>query len=298
MNASLNYQHLLYFRTVAVFGGITAAAQKLRLTPPTLSAQIRALEESLDVRLFERSARGMKLTEEGRIALRYVDRIFRLGEELEGALGRRPTRVHRVGIENAIAAASSRKWLAQARLAVERIVCSSGPTPVLLRALERSELDVVLTTSSAKPASADVEQRLLESSEVAFLGRSDLAREQSAGFPAALDGAPFIAPAAVELREAVTEWLAARNIRLVSSLEIADPALAASLAAEGAGIMVAPVSGAAELAERYALAIIGTIAEVRAPLHALGAPALLDELFPASAIGSFSSLTSERCSAS
>lgn len=82
----VNYQHLFYFKSVAEAGGITAAAQRLRLTPPTLSSQIRTFEEALGVTLFERTARGMNLTEAGRTALRYADRIFTLGGELERSL--------------------------------------------------------------------------------------------------------------------------------------------------------------------------------------------------------------------
>ena len=66
----MNYQHLLYFRAVAVAGGITSAARRLRLTPPTLSAQVRVLEEALGTTLFERNARGMTLTEDGQVVLR------------------------------------------------------------------------------------------------------------------------------------------------------------------------------------------------------------------------------------
>ena len=50
----LNYHHLLYFWTVVREGGISKAAEKLRLAQPTISAQIRQLEESLGGRLFER----------------------------------------------------------------------------------------------------------------------------------------------------------------------------------------------------------------------------------------------------
>ena len=55
----LNYHHLLYFWTAAKEGGITRAAEVLRLSQPTLSAQIRSLETSLGERLFEKAGRGV-----------------------------------------------------------------------------------------------------------------------------------------------------------------------------------------------------------------------------------------------
>ncbi len=50
----LNYHHLLYFWMVAREGSLAAAGKRLRLSQPTLSGQIRKLEESLGERLFER----------------------------------------------------------------------------------------------------------------------------------------------------------------------------------------------------------------------------------------------------
>ena len=43
----LNYHHLLYFWTVVREGGVSKAAEKLRLSQPTVSAQVQVLEETL-----------------------------------------------------------------------------------------------------------------------------------------------------------------------------------------------------------------------------------------------------------
>ncbi|MBN8772388.1 MAG: LysR family transcriptional regulator, partial [Thiobacillus sp.] len=45
----LNYKHLYYFRTVAKAGALNRAAEKLHLTPQTLSGQLSAFEERLGV---------------------------------------------------------------------------------------------------------------------------------------------------------------------------------------------------------------------------------------------------------
>src|SRR5918999_342615 len=49
----LNYHHLLYFWTVAREGGVSRAAERLRLSQPTVSAQVRLLEEALGERPFQ-----------------------------------------------------------------------------------------------------------------------------------------------------------------------------------------------------------------------------------------------------
>ncbi len=77
--AWLNYHHLLYFWTVAREGSIAKACDQLHLTQPTISAQLRDLEQSLDCKLFERVGRNLVLTEMGRIVYRYADDIFKLG---------------------------------------------------------------------------------------------------------------------------------------------------------------------------------------------------------------------------
>src|SRR5690606_30761831 len=82
----INYHHLLYFWMVAKEGGIAAAAKRLRLSQPTISTQVRTLEHTLGVELFDRSGRRLVLTEAGRVALRYADEIFALGNELTGVL--------------------------------------------------------------------------------------------------------------------------------------------------------------------------------------------------------------------
>ena len=75
----MNYHHLLYFWSVAKHGSVTKACEELRLAQPTISAQIRALEEALGEKLFARSGRHLVLIEMGSIVLRYAEDIFSLG---------------------------------------------------------------------------------------------------------------------------------------------------------------------------------------------------------------------------
>ena len=94
----LNYHHLLYFYTVAKEGSVSRAATVLRLAQPTLSGQIRKLEEAFDEKLFARAGRHLVLTEMGRVVYRYADEIFGIGRELTETLrGRssgRPREAH------------------------------------------------------------------------------------------------------------------------------------------------------------------------------------------------------------
>ena len=82
----LNFQHLYYFWMVAREGGISHASEVLDLSPSTISAQVSQLEKSLQVKLFRRVGRNIRLTDVGQIAYRYADQIFGLGRELTHAL--------------------------------------------------------------------------------------------------------------------------------------------------------------------------------------------------------------------
>ncbi|MBW2461949.1 MAG: LysR family transcriptional regulator, partial [Deltaproteobacteria bacterium] len=101
----VNYHHLLYFWVVAKEGTVTKAAEVLRLRQPTVSEQLKNLEESLGEQLFDRSRRRLTLTDSGRLVYRYADEIFRLGQELKDTLAGRPTgrpSKLRVGVSDAV----------------------------------------------------------------------------------------------------------------------------------------------------------------------------------------------------
>jgi DNA-binding transcriptional LysR family regulator len=61
-----------YFRVVTESGSIKQAAASLRIAPSAISRQVQGLEEELSVKLFERGARGMNLTDAGHALYRYA----------------------------------------------------------------------------------------------------------------------------------------------------------------------------------------------------------------------------------
>lgn len=69
-------RHLNYFIAVAEQGGFTRAAAMLHVSQPALSQQIRQLEETLGVRLFDRSGRNTRLTDAGTVWLIYARRVL------------------------------------------------------------------------------------------------------------------------------------------------------------------------------------------------------------------------------
>lgn len=88
----MNYKHLRYFWVVAKEGSIVRAAERLCLTPQTISGQLARLEDVLGAALLQRVGRGLELTDTGRLVLSYAEEIFSLGEELEEAVRSGPGR--------------------------------------------------------------------------------------------------------------------------------------------------------------------------------------------------------------
>lgn len=79
----MNLLYLKYAVEVASLGSINKAAEKLYIDQPNLSRSIRDLESSLGVTIFERSARGMKLTADGEVFLKYAKSILGQVDALE-----------------------------------------------------------------------------------------------------------------------------------------------------------------------------------------------------------------------
>jgi DNA-binding transcriptional LysR family regulator len=79
----MNIDQLKAFHKVARTGSFTKAADELFLTQPAVSQQIKSLEASFGVLLFDRSNKKVRLSNEGEILLAYTNKLFNLFEEIE-----------------------------------------------------------------------------------------------------------------------------------------------------------------------------------------------------------------------
>ncbi|MCB9867756.1 MAG: transcriptional activator NhaR [Phycisphaerales bacterium] len=272
----LNYHHLLYFWTVARAGSVADACTRLNLAQPTISAQIRTLEQSLGVTLFDRSRRRMELTEAGRIVYRYADDIFTLGRELldtvQGRPTGRPLRFH-VGIADVVPKLIAYRLLTPA-LAADRgvqVVCVEGKPDQLLAQLSIHELDVVLSDA---PIGAAVSIRgfnhLLGECAVAVFAAPALARRVRRNFPQAADDLPWLLPTAgTVLRRALDHWFDTRGVQPRIAGEFEDSALAKVFGQEGLGLFAAPAVIAREVCAQYRVREVGRIAAIREQFYAI-----------------------------
>lgn len=274
----LNYHHLQYFYVTAREGSMTVAARQLRLAQPTLSGQIRQLEEALGEPLFERRGRRLVLTEAGRTAYRYAEEIFGLGQEMVQALsGRpsgRPTRLV-VGISDVLPKLAVYRLLEPA-LKIEggvRLECVEGPVPGLLAELATHRLDLVLSDTPL-PSGSGVRaySHALGECGVRFFAAPALAARLREGFPQSLDGAPALLPSTGSaVRRALDEWFGRVGVRPLIVGEFEDSALMKSFGHAGAGFFPAPTPLTQEVERQYTVERAGGTDEVRERFWAISA---------------------------
>lgn len=272
----LNFRHLYYFWMIAREGSLSAASDRLELTPQTLSGQLAALEHQLGGALFQRRNRRLRLTDFGDTVFRYADEMFTTAESLSELLQQPPE--HRPLTLAAGLSASIHKLIAyhllEPALGLSREVrlqCQTGDTDSLLDRLARKELDVVLTDRQPPSArAASFHAYHLTSSSVSLFAAPSLATELRGGFPASLDGAPFLAtsvdaPYFTELMN----WFAGNRVRVRVVAEVDDSALIKVFGRQGLGYFAAPTAIEAEVCRQYQVEAIASITEVRDVLYAI-----------------------------
>jgi len=272
----LNYHHLLYFWVIAREGSITRACEELNLSQPALSAQLRALEDTLGEKLFHRVGRTLVLTDVGQIAYRYSQEIFSLGQELTNTIKGRPT--HRpvklvVGIAEVVPKMVAFKLLESAfGLADElEIVCWEGRLERLLTELALHSLDIVLADTPI-PSTVRIQghSHLLGESGVSLFASQPLADKYRRKFPKSLDGAPFLLPTGNSmLRRGMDEWFSRNGIipKLVGEFE--DGATMKAFGQAGKGIFPGSTVVAKEISRQYLVKKVGEVQDVREQFYAI-----------------------------
>ncbi|MFN7702814.1 MAG: transcriptional activator NhaR [Deltaproteobacteria bacterium] len=274
----LNYHHLLYFFVVAREGTIAKACEILRLTQPTISAQLKSLEDALGEKLFERSGRTLALTETGQIVFAYAQEIFGLGRELQDTLKGRPTGKPiklRVGISDVVPKLIAYR-LVEPALRVHghiQLVCSEDHAERLVEQLASHALDLVLTDS---PVVLKVRNKVfhhpLGACSVSFFAAKTLALRLRGEFPACLHGQPMLLPMDnAVIRRQLDRWLESRSLRPRIVGEFADSALMKVFGERGEGIFPGPSVIEKEIRDHYGVEVLGRVDELRERYYALSA---------------------------
>jgi len=272
----LNYHHLLYFWTVVHEGSVARAAEQLRLAQPTISGQIRALEEALGEKLFTRSGRHLVPTDVGRIVYRYADEIFSLGRELMDTLKDRPTgRPVRlvVGVADVLSKLIAYRLIAPA-LSLDQpvqVVCREDRPDRLVADLAVHGVDLVLSDAPMPPTvRVRAFSHLLGECGVTIFAAPAKAAALRRRFPQSLDGAPFLLPSdGTAVRRALDPWFDAQGIRVAAAGEFDDAALMTTFGQAGIGAFAAPSVIEREVQAMYGVRVVGRIETVRERFYAI-----------------------------
>ena len=272
----LNYNHLLYFWTVAREGSIAKATQSLHLTPQTISGQLKLLEDAVGEPLFNRVGRGLVMTETGHLVYQYADEIFTLGAELTSRVktGRVVVpAVLAVGVVNSIPKLIASRILQpvlHSEIAI-RLVCQEGGLEALLGDLAIHQLDLVLSDRPI-PSGLSVKafSHALGSSEIALFLRKGSNRQYEKDFPRSLDKAPILLPTMDNpIRRALDDWFDQQDISPTLVAEFEDSALMKAFGEAGNGIFPAPAAISEEVEQMYRCRRIGPAIAVEEKYYAI-----------------------------
>lgn len=260
----MNLRHLRNLWTVARMGGVAKAAERMNLTPQTVSGQVRQLEQDLGVTLFRPAGRGLELTDSGRMALSFADEILQLSDEMKMALDssrRQPLPVLRVGITDVVPKTLAYRLLAPVSNLSEpiRLICREGQIDMLLAELALHRLDLVVADRPMPSGLAiRAHSHKLGESGLAFFASPTL-KAASSGFPACLDDAPLLLPGSgAAIRGHIDRWLSEHRLMPLIVGEFDDGALMKAFGRAGAGYFPAPALQTAEICARYEVSCVGT----------------------------------------
>lgn len=246
MERSVKIRHLRCFVEVARLGSVNRAAESLSVTQPAVSKTIRELEEILDTPLFERTRRGVHLTEQGAVFRRHADGVLsalRRGLESVDAVRAAGGGFVTVGVLPTVAArlmpATVRSFMERQPDQTVRII--SGTNPVLVDRLRQGELDMVVGRLSNPERLAGLNFEYLYSERLSFVVRPGhpLLREPVLDFARLLDFVVILPTPEMIIRPAVERMLAQHGLEtLARSVESVSNAFGRTYTRSGDAIWI------------------------------------------------------------
>lgn len=217
------------------------------------------------------------LTETGRVAFRYADEIFSLGQEfldtVKGRGGGQPLRLV-VGVSDVLAKSIVHRILEPAFRMKEkvRVICRENRSAeAFLGELAVHAIDVILSDAPAGPGTpVRVFSHPLGECGTSLFAAPKLAKACQKNFPRSLHGIPVLLPGSDStFRRALNEWFAARGIRPEVIAELDDTALASEFAEAGLGVFAVPDVIEDEVRARYRVQLVGRVKAIRQRFYAI-----------------------------
>lgn len=272
----LNYHHLQYFWEVARQHSVSRAARELGVSQPTVSAQLKALENTLGNKLFIRTGRDLVLTELGQMVFDYAAEIFILGRELEHAVETKRSGRSlklRVGVTDSMPKLVTHVLIRPA-LAIGQplqLMVRQDRIDRVLSDLSSHQLDVVLANEPAPPQQVFKGLSFpLGESGVTFVAANEVTRKLKGNFPRNLHEAPMCLPTPeTSLRKLLDDWFAQQEIRPRVVGEFGDSGLLKTFGQGGAGVFPTLTLVEKQVIQQYRVRVVGRTEQVRERLFAI-----------------------------
>ena len=264
----MNYNHLYYFWLVAKEGGITQAAEQLKISPSSISTQISTLEKNAGHKLFKRVHRQMILTEMGWKTYHLANEIFGLGQKLEMLLddGDGETRLV-VGVAMVVPKLVVLHVLPMSELSTQnlRMVYVEDRPDALLTDLALGKIDLVLSDTPA-PVSSRIQaysHELGESGISLFASKLLLEQnesEEGLSVNEYLRTLPMLLPTSeATLRQRFDVYCSQEDVEPKIMAEFQDSAQVKVYGEHHWGAFLAPTCIASDICDRYSLLNLGAL---------------------------------------
>lgn len=251
----MDIRNLTTFVQVAELGSFSRAAERLGYSQPTVSVQIRQLEQDLGFRLFDRIGHAVRLTDRGRDSLVYAQQVCLLCQQMSQHSGENEIRevLIRLATSDSLSAwllNESFPKLRQLHPGIHLNLTTAG-TDDLFRMLDQNEADLVCTldshiynTNYVIAAEEEIGVHFIVSA------KSPLAKKQSLSVSDLKQHSFLLTEKGMSYRRLLDEWLAKASVEIRPILETGRADLICSLVELDVGISFLPDYVTEEAARR------------------------------------------------
>lgn len=270
----VNLHHLYYFYIVVNEGNLARASKVLGIGQPTLSSQIRQFEQSLEVSLFDRSARKLELTDAGKLAHQYANEIFKMGTEMVTKLTEKNQEVKnnlRIGLMDGVPKYLGLDICKKAMLkSQKKIQIIKGRSDELLKDLKEQQIDLLITNFIPEGnEKTGFSVKKISSSPIIICGHKKFHSLQK-GFPASLEDAPLMLPLKLsKSRQDIDHYFEKMKIKIKILGETNDVSIQKLIASEGMGLIATSLASVEELLDNKDLIEIGKLNNVTEDIYLL-----------------------------
>lgn len=238
----MDIKNLTTFIQVAELGSFSKAGEKLGYSQPTVSVQIRQLEQELGAKLFDRVGHMVRLTEKGQDTLLYAQQILRLSQQMSQEVTEAATVIRLATADSLCTPLMDRAFsvLRQQHPNIAIHLTTAG-TSELFRLLDHNEVDLVCTLDNHIYNNSYViaaEERVGVHFVVAsghplaakgWLTKEDLLHEDF-----------LLTERGMSYRRLLDDWMAKDSLQLQPVLETGSADLICKLVEQGTGISFLP----------------------------------------------------------